>query len=108
MTMPVTTNDGTFIDSKDSAIEYLSSLGFDKFDIENLGTLLVGDILEEIAIDKQYCQDRQDEVYMILEAVGHMRDDIQDLCDKLGSGKGGTKIQYAKRIMEAFDSYGLV
>lgn len=82
----ITLKDGTFIHNEASLLDYLSSLGFDKFDIEDFKKLLMGDALDnayregygdchkesEITIDGYFCAARS-----LAEAVDNLCDDFR-------------------------------
>lgn len=84
--MVVALNDGTYIYNSTSAKEYLNSLGFDNFDIEELRNMLCGDAIEdaynrgwqdcykedEIQIDGYFCGARD-----LAEAVDNLCDDFR-------------------------------
>ena len=39
----------------------------------------------------------------VCNEIRYARENIYELCNKLASGKGGTKKQYAERIIKAFE-----
>lgn len=45
--MAIYLNDGTYIYDEKTAVEYLTSLGFDKFDIEDMRRLIAEDTAED-------------------------------------------------------------
>jgi hypothetical protein len=105
----LTSTDGTVIYNGDSAREYLFSLGFNKFEIMELIDLLVNDTAEGeyILDDITYGEVIKEENDYYERWQDGIRNDYLDeyeelevLCDKLASGKGGTKVQYANKIMK--------
>lgn len=102
MNYHVTLNDGTFLYSEDGVKEYLENLGFD---IEALTYMLspAQALYDEGSlIDKENC-DKYEELYSEIDyEVRTGYNIIEDLCNKLASGKGGTKVQYADRIKRAY------
>ena len=98
---PVVLNDDTYIYSADGLKEYLVSLGFD---IHELAELLLGDIeVDNNVYIRRDCVDDYECLYSELDnQVRQYANELEALCDKLASGKGGTKVQYAQKIMRSF------
>lgn len=94
--------DGTFITDVPSLIDYFTGLGFN---IEELSNFFCQDIIEEYnhlqesrneeerAADHYYC------------ALNNLSTAIDELADKLATGKGGTKVQYAERFKKLTNYY---
>lgn len=95
-------NDGTFIGDEASLCDYLINLGFNVDDLRNE---LCSDIVEErdIALqDNQYYELLADDYHNKLNGLST---EIEDLADKLATGKGGTKVQYSQRFKYLADYY---
>ena len=101
---PIVLKDGTYIYDTDGFIQYLLSLGFDKIDLQQINLEFHP---EELNPDEWVRRDDIDDYeYMYSEVsneIRYARENIYELCNKLASGKGGTKKQYAERLIKAFE-----
>lgn len=99
---PIILNDDTYIYSTNGLKEYLVSLGFD---IHELAEFLLSDIeVDNNVYIRRDCVDDYECLYSELDnQVRQYANELETLCDKLASGKGGTKVQYAQRIMKSFE-----
>lgn len=99
---PITLNDGTFLYDEDILEDYLKNLGFN---VRELTNALCPEV-EEINLGEWVRRDdvdKYEEWYSDLSVeVRTGYDTICELCDKLASGKGGTKVQYADKIRRAY------
>ncbi len=99
---PITLNDGTFLYDEDILEDYLKGLGFN---VKELANALCPEA-EEINCGEWVRRDdvdRYEEWYSELSTeVRTGYNTICELCDKLASGKGGTKVQYADKIRRAY------
>ena len=81
-----------------SAKEFLSSLGLDKWDIEEFCQML---LTNSDAIDwKKEAKEWELDSMQQFEKRNSLINEINELADKLESGKGGTKKQYAERLRQ--------
>lgn len=103
MERPFSIKDGTFFFNEDEVVDYLTSLGFDKYDLSKifLKSLDLDNDAEYIRRDK--CDDYERYYDGLVQEIQEVKDEIFCLCDKLASGKGGTKVQYAQRIKDTFN-----
>lgn len=102
----VTLNDGTYIYNKESMNEYLLSLGFDKFDLQDYVDSCFEEELDELANLKKL--HREDEITAD-EYYCHLRDmaqEVSELCDTYANMKGPvTKAKMAQEIMKVVNFY---
>ena len=95
-------NDGTYIYDGRTAIDLLYSLGMDDIDIDNFQKYISEDGEEH---DIEYWKTEAKEWELDSAHEYEKREGlicaVQDLADKLASGKGGTKVQYAQRFKDA-------
>lgn len=105
MLRPFTLNDGTFLYSEDSLMDYLSSLGFDVVELQDFFTTYTSNAKDYDSLVKinEYQERVMDDYFCRLRDMGS---EIEELCDKLREGKGGTKRQMADKIMSVIDYYG--
>lgn len=99
----VTLNDGTFIYNEDTAKEYLKSLGVD--DVQGFIYMLAPaqERYDNGELVDPNVGDNYELFYSQLSCeVRSAYEEVCELCNKLASGKGGTKVQYADRIRRAF------
>lgn len=79
----ITLKDGTFIHNEASLLDYLSSLGFDKLDIESLREMLCEKQIEKAydeGLRDQYNEDER-EIDGYFCAARDLAQGIEDLCD---------------------------
>lgn len=102
MFRPLVLKDGTYLYSEDTLLEYFNSLGFDSQDLKDFfqqdlknECSRLEEIIDsfELRADNYFCNLRD----MALE--------IEELCNKLRVGKGGTKKQMADKIMSVVNYY---
>lgn len=91
-------NDGTFIYSEDGLREYLTSLGFDWFDLLDFFVSMSAEVNESVYVRRDKVDDYERFYDGLCQDVRCATEEITSLCDGLASGKGGTKAQYAERI----------
>lgn len=102
----IVTSDGTYIYSYDTLADWLQDKGIDDFNLEEFMDMCQDPTIKddaewykreydnlERAVDGYYCNLRD------------MANDIDDLADKLASGKGGTKANYAERFKDIVRFY---
>ena len=95
----IITKDNQFIESGYDAEEYLSSLGMDKIDIENFYQYLNDNhYYEGSEYWKREAKEWEADSMQQYEMRAGLIQEVQELADKLASGKGGTKFQYAERL----------
>jgi len=100
-------NDGTYIYSARTAIDFLYSLGMDDIDIDNFQKFLSEeDETNTVDYWKQEAKEWELDSAHQYELRNALICEIQDLADKLASGKGGTKAQYADKIKNICEFYG--
>lgn len=91
--------DDTSIYNCSSALDFLSSFGMNREDIAEFFQYLSDEYYYESA---EYWQNEAKEwekdSTQQYEARAGLIQEIQDIADKLASGKGGTKIQYAEKL----------
>lgn len=80
-----------------SAEEYLLSLGFDKFDMEDFKGFLIGDSPSEVEYWQKESQEWEHDSTMQFEKRNGLINDLQEVADDLDAGKG-TKKKIADRI----------
>lgn len=99
-------DDGTYIYSSRTAIDFLHSLGMDNIDINTFQEYISKDEEEhDIEYWKQETEEwKLDSAHQYELRNGLIRE-IQDLADKLATGKGGTKAQYAAKIKNICEFY---
>lgn len=99
---PIILKDGTFLTDHNSLLDFLSGIGFD---VEQLRTMLCADLLNELndyREDFRYHELLADHYYC---ALNNLSTEIDELADKLASGKGGTKANYAQRFKKLVEFY---
>jgi hypothetical protein len=100
-------NDGTYIYDGRTAIDFLYSLGMDNIDIDTFQEYISEDGEEhDIEYWKQEAKEWELHSAHQYELRNALICEIQDLADKLASGKGGTKAQYAAKIKNICEFYG--
>ena len=101
---PISLKDGTCIYNADMFIDYLISLGFDKIDLQRIDYEIHPESLDHDEWVRRDEIDDYEKMYSeVSNEIRYARDDIYELCNNLASGKGGTKKQYAERIIKAFE-----
>lgn len=103
---PMILNDNSYLYSENCVIDYLTSLGFD---IEQLQTFFKeyskdGRDCDSLAEIIDYQEQIMDDYFCRLRDMGS---EIEELCNKLRDGKGGTKRQMADKIMSVIEYYGI-
>ena len=93
-------NDIPIFDSA-AAREYLSSLGLNKFEIQEFSEILAGKHDENAIYWEQEAKEWELESSREFEKLNSLICEIQELADELESGKGGTKKQYAEKFRQA-------
>lgn len=99
---PMILNDGTYIYNPYTLKEFLSSLGFDPSTVEDVFN---EKLISENKNLKDICNSYEREIDGYMCAIRDMSEELEDLADKLSSGKGGTKVQYAERIKNIIKNY---
>ncbi len=95
----ITLRNGECIYSARTAIEFLYSLGMDDIDIDKFQEFLSEeDETNTVDYWKQEAKEWELDSAHQYELRNNLICEIQDLADKLASGKGGTKAQYADKI----------
>lgn len=101
-------NDGTLIYSRDTLIEWLRDKGLDDFSLEEFLDMCQDPTIKQ---DVEWYKDNYEG--MEREADGYycnLRDlaqEVENLANKLATGKGGTKAQYAEKFKKLADYYGV-
>ena len=94
--------DGTFITDIPSLNDYLSGLGFDVYALAHMYNK---DLREEYRIlqeDRDFYERQADHYYC---ALNDLSTEIDELADKLATGKGGTKVQYCQKFKKLTEYY---
>ena len=94
--------DGTFITDVPSLNDYLSGLGFDVYVLAHIYNK---DLREEYRIlqeDRDFYERQADHYYC---ALNDLSTEIDELADKLATGKGGTKVQYCQKFKKLTEYY---
>jgi DNA-binding transcriptional MerR regulator len=100
----MTLNDGTFLYKEDMVKDYLRSLGFD---IDELADILTEDERKDAACLEEMLDNQERELDGIYCNLRDYKEELEELCNKLASGKGGTKVDYSRKIKYQFDcSFG--
>lgn len=99
-------SDGTCIYDSRTAIEFLYSLGMDNTDIDCF-IEMISESNDEHTIDywKREAKEWELDSAHEYELRNDLICEIQDLAEKLGSGKGGTKAQYAQKFLDICEFY---
>jgi len=97
-------NNDIYIYNPRSAVDFLYSLGMDDLDIDEFIELISAD-KDEYTIDywKQEAKEWEQDSAAQFEKRNNLIVEIQNLSDKLRSGKGGTKAQYADKLLQLCD-----
>ena len=82
--------DGTFIADVPSLNDYLEGLGFDIYTLANMYSKEWRENYKVLQEDRDW-QERQADHYYC--ALNNLSTEIDELADKLATGKGGTKVQ---------------
>lgn len=99
---PIILKDGTFLTDHNSLLDFLSGIGFD---VEQLRTMLCADLIDELngyREDNRFYELQADHYYC---ALNDLSNEIDELADKLATGKGGTKANYAQRFKKLAEFY---
>lgn len=94
--------DGTFITDVPSLNDYLEGLGFDVYTLANMYSKDWRENYKVLQEDRDW-QERQADHYYC--ALNNLSTEIDELADKLATGKGGTKVQYAQRFKKLTEYY---
>lgn len=99
---PIVLKDGTFLTDYHSLLDFLTGIGFDT---EQLRTMLCADLLDELngyREDHSFYELQADHYYC---ALNDLATEVDELADKLASGKGGTKLQYSLKFKKLTEFY---
>lgn len=99
---PIILKDGTFLTDHRSLLDFLSGIGFD---VEQLRTTLCADLLDGLNGYREDCRYHELQADHYYCALNDLSNEIDELADKLATGKGGTKVQYAKRFKKLTEFY---
>lgn len=91
----------TLIHDDVSARDFLSSLGLDQFDIEEFVSYLTSEKIEW----KEEAESWKIEAEAEYDTKHAFLNEVQNLADNLATGKGGTKLQYARKFLDLCEQY---
>lgn len=94
--------DGTFIADVPSLNDYLEGLGFDVYTLANMYSKDWREDCRVLQEDRDWWERQADHYYC---ALNNLSNEIDELADKLVTGKGGTKAQYAQRFKRLTEFY---
>lgn len=103
--MSVICLNNAYIYNDESLKDYLRDKGFSEADINTAKEMLYDDTIEEYEwYKKEYknmerCYEEAD------YALRSLYNEVEELCEKLKQGKGGTKAVMADKIMKVLDFY---
>lgn len=102
MFTPFIFEDGTFIYNEYELFEYLSSLGLNPKDLKNFFQQEIKDSYSHLQKISDSFEREADGCFCNLR---DMSEEIEELCNKLRVGKGGTKKEIADKIMSVVNYY---
>lgn len=88
---------------RDSAIDFLDSLGMDKFDIENFINFL--GVSDEAEYWENLADSYKNEAEVEFELRHDFLNEVQNLAEELSTGKGGTKAAYAQEFLNLCEKF---
>lgn len=97
---PIILKDGTYLYDEEAILDYLFSLGFDKFDIEELLTTK-NDEIQSLQTELEEAERCIDSYYIALNSFSM---DVLDICQNLRDGKG-TKAKIADELERLVNFY---